>query len=71
MKGRVNPKQEGWVEGRHKTNHDDLEMLFSVSSSLPTIAASKLSTITNQLLDSLQLQAAAEYKQSLVAVRRI
>lgn len=67
VKGQMNTYQKGWIETRFKTTGQDLDMLVSLSSSLTNGTASA----KDELLKNIQLQAAAEYKQSLVAVHGI
>jgi hypothetical protein len=64
LKSQINTKQQGWVEGRCKSSFQDLELLFSISSYFSS------STKKYSLLDpkTAQLQAAAEYQQSLMAM---
>ncbi|CAJ1964560.1 unnamed protein product [Cylindrotheca closterium] len=71
VRGQVNTQQKGWVESRLKSTYDDLDILFSVSSSLPSPSkdATRKDDIMDQVLNSVHLQAAAEYKESLVAVQ--
>jgi hypothetical protein len=67
VKGQMNTSQQGWVESRFKTTHQDVDMLVSLSSSLTNGTASA----KDEILKNVQLQAAAEYKQSLVAVHGV
>jgi len=72
VRGQMNTQQKGWVESRVKSTYDNLDMLFSVSSSLPSLndPATK-NDVMDQVLKSIHLQAGAEYKDSLIAVQGV
>ena len=72
VRGQVNTQQKGWVESRVKSTFDDLDMLVSVSSSIPTPSdKTTKDDIMDQVLKSVHMQAAAEYKDSLIAVEGV
>eukprot|EP00980_Cylindrotheca_fusiformis_P017451 scaffold5439_cov132-Cylindrotheca_fusiformis.AAC.10 len=65
VRGQMNTYQKGWVETRVKTQSQGVDMLLSLSSSFPSETGS---SAYEAILKNAQLQAAAEYRQSLVAV---
>lgn len=72
VRGQVSTQAKGWVESRVKSTFDDLDMLVSVSCSLPTPDdKTTKDDIMDQVLKSVQLQAAAEYEDSLIAVQGV
>lgn len=73
IRGQMNTQQKGWVEGRVKSSYDDLDLLLSISSSIPSLQKDTAikDEIVNQVLKSVHLQAAAEYKESLFAVQGV
>jgi hypothetical protein len=69
IRGQVNTQQKGWVESRVKSSFDNLDMLVSISSSIPTLNdKTTKDDLMDQVLKSVHMEAAAEYKDSLIAV---